>query len=322
MSKVISIVIPCHNAGRWIAFAIESALNQKYLKNPEVIVIENGSTDNTAEIAQRYLPRIDFIQTESALTNGNIARNIGLRRATGTWIQFLDGDDYLEPQKVATNLRVAIASDNCDAVYSPIIEETSFNDKAVNRHVISYDESEDDYLRWIRWKLCQTGGVLWKRDALETIGGWNEAMPHCQDNEICLRALKAGLHFVFDPNPGAVYRIHGQTTVSRRSPNAVSHTKSRLQIEMLDWLDAEGLATDEHRLALGQALFENARMVARSDIETATRLLRTNRKNYSVSPSGPAAPRTYRLTYWLFGFANAERIARLFRPKKRTETRA
>jgi glycosyltransferase involved in cell wall biosynthesis len=311
----VSIVIPCHNAEAWLAQTIESALNQVGIGSPEVIVIENGSTDKSLQIAGRYRHRIKLIETKAPLANGNVARNLGLEQATGDWIQFLDADDYLKPDKIASNLQAASSVSDCDAVYSPVIEETCRTGEVTDQHTTDYSDSEDIYLRWIRWKLCQTGGVLWRRQSLQKIGGWNADFSHCQDNEVCLRALHNMLSFAFDPHPRAVYRIYGEQTVSRKNPNTVSHTKSELQLEMLRWLESQDRATTAHRQAVGQALFENARMVARTHIDTAAQLLRRCRTECKLVLRGPAAPLSYRLSFRFLGFANAERLARLRRLK-------
>ena len=269
----------------------------------ETIVVLNNCTDDSPFVARNHLHMVDVLEAPASVSNGNMARNLGLAEATGDWVQFLDADDYLEPGKIASNLR--LVQDGIDAVYSPVIEESGSE-----RHVTEYFADEDDPLRWIRWKLCQTGGLLWRREALDKIGGWDESMPHCQDNELCGRALRSGLEFAFDLNPGAVYRIHGEDTVSRKDPNAVSRTKTRLQVEMLEWLEKSGTATDTHRMAVGQALLENIRMIARTDIDAADALRREYSDRVEPVLAGPAAPRAYRLAYRTLGFRAAEQLAR------------
>ena len=65
----------------------------------------------------------------------------------------------------------------------------------------------DVFTQWIRWHIPQTGGCLWRRDALVRAGGWKEGQPCCQEHELYHRALMAGLRFRFTPTPGAVYRM-------------------------------------------------------------------------------------------------------------------
>src|SRR3982751_1131228 len=93
-----SILIPCSTPERWIAQAIESALAQTW-PDREVIVVDDGSTDGSIEVIQRFDGRIRF---ESGPNRGsNVARNRLLALAEGEWLQYLDADDYLLPHKIA-----------------------------------------------------------------------------------------------------------------------------------------------------------------------------------------------------------------------------
>ncbi len=97
MSMRISVVIPAYNAGRYIGRAIDSVLAQTRPAE-EIIVVDDGSTDNTAEIAGAYGDRIRFIRQENA--GASVARNTGIAAATGNWIAFLDADDEWLPEKL------------------------------------------------------------------------------------------------------------------------------------------------------------------------------------------------------------------------------
>lgn len=92
----VSIIIPVYNKEKYIGKTLESVVNQSF-KNYEVIVINDGSTDNSLSIIEEYSKRYSQIQVHT-IPNGGVsnARNIGLKYAKGEWIQFLDGDDYIE----------------------------------------------------------------------------------------------------------------------------------------------------------------------------------------------------------------------------------
>lgn len=96
MSKLVSIIIPCFNASRWIAETIESCLQQTY-SNIEIIVIDDGSTDNSLLIIKNYENQITYQSIPH--NGGNYARNLGLKLSSGEYIQFLDADDYILPKK-------------------------------------------------------------------------------------------------------------------------------------------------------------------------------------------------------------------------------
>ncbi len=98
---LVSVIIPTYNYGRYLPRAIESCLNQSYTAL-EIIVVDDGSTDNTQEVAKRYQDRIVYIRQE----NGGVsaARNKGLEQATGAFIAFLDADDYITEDAIQTRL--------------------------------------------------------------------------------------------------------------------------------------------------------------------------------------------------------------------------
>src|SRR5262245_36644589 len=94
---LVSILIPCYNAERWIAQAIESALTQSWPAK-EVLVVDDGSTDRSLNIIKSFGGRI---RSEASNHRGsNQTRNRLLELAHGQWVQYLDADDYLRPGKI------------------------------------------------------------------------------------------------------------------------------------------------------------------------------------------------------------------------------
>ena len=93
----VSAVIPAYNSGESIARAIESVLCQTYPAD-EIIVVDDGSTDNTAEMVQSFGERVIFIRQENA--GASVARNTGIQAARFDWIAFLDADDEWVPEKL------------------------------------------------------------------------------------------------------------------------------------------------------------------------------------------------------------------------------
>jgi hypothetical protein len=169
------------------------------------------------------------------------------------------------------------------------------------------------YAQWLAWELPQTGGGLWRRSALEALGGWKEDQPCCQEHELYLRALKSGLRFVFAPSAGAIYRIWSEETLCRKDPRMVVRVKAGLIDELAQWLKARNLWTDTHRRAAGQACFEMARTLARSHLQEAASYHRDRRSRGLIHLHGPAAPGAYRIVYAALGFAGAEKFARILR---------
>jgi glycosyltransferase involved in cell wall biosynthesis len=108
VAPLVSIIIPCHNAAPWLAATLESALGQTWPEK-EIILVDDGSTDDSLAIARSYEPRGVCVHTQP---NGgaSAARNTGLRETHGEYIQFLDADDLLAPDKIALQMALAESS--------------------------------------------------------------------------------------------------------------------------------------------------------------------------------------------------------------------
>ena len=291
-----------------MAVAVESALGHT-CDSVEVIVIDDGSTDGSPEVIQAYGDRIRSVCRQNR--GGNPTRNELLAMATGEWVQFLDADDYLQPEKVANQLNsTGQACGTVDAIYSPHITEVWRDGRVVEQSTSVIDSAMSLEEQWIRWQVAQTGAVLWRRESLLAIGGWNEAYPCCQDNEVTLRAIQHGLKFHFCPDAGAVYRIWSQATVCRKDPFRVIEKKTHLIDQMKNWLQQQNRWTPALAAAAGQAFFEMSRTMAAYDLPRAVDYQQERRKIGDYQVCGPAAPLSYRVMHRVAGFELAERVAR------------
>jgi glycosyltransferase involved in cell wall biosynthesis len=310
MRPSVSILIPCYNAGRWIGASIESALENKGPQD-EVIVVDDGSTDGSLEIIQSFGDRIRW---EAGDHRGGCAtRNRLVELSTGEWLQFLDADDYLLPGKIEAQLREAPSLEAADVLYSQVQEEEWLDGRPLPKRLSPMNEEADLCARWINWDLPQTGGALWKKSSLLRIGGWNLRMPCCQEHELYLRAIQAGLRFERTPTAGAVYRIWSSQTVCQRDPVQLARIKTGLIENMLSWLESRGELREIHRRYAGEACFAMARRWMQEDPAGACAYHDALQKRGLMRPAGAPAPWHYRVVYRLFGFRAAEELARRFR---------
>ena len=311
----VTVGIPCFNAARWLAQAIQSALDQREVEI-EVIVVDDGSTDGSVAIAQSFGERVKVIA--GGHQGANHARNLILQKATSEWVQYLDADDYLEPAKISTQLREA--GDACkkndgrdaDVIYSPVWVET-WSAASSTRVASESSPDADIFTQWIRWHIPQTGGCLWRREALLRVGGWREGQPCCQEHELYLRALMAGLRFTFTPTPGAIYRIWSEGTLCRKDPLLVIHVRTALFDTLIEHLAQKNLLAETHRREIGRACFEMSRTFAQHDLAGAAAYHAERKVRGLIHAAGPAAPLSYRIIHSLFGFTVAEKIARWMR---------
>lgn len=191
----ISVVIPCYNAQDFIAEAIESVLDQTY-KPYEIIVIDDGSTDKSAEIIKKYVPPVKLIQQEN---RGRVeARKTGFYYATGQWIALLDADDYWAKEKLEKQVEVINSIDK-----SVVMIHT--NDKWIGNiedHNATYVSNRPklmDFPYLFQRNIIATSSVLLRKDVLdEVIPFWNLGRLRAQDYGLYLLMLCHGFAYYID----------------------------------------------------------------------------------------------------------------------------
>lgn len=320
MRTLVSILIPCHNNARWVGQTIESALAQTW-PDKEVIVVDDGSTDQSLDVIRSFRDRIRW---EAGPNRGaNAARNRLLELARGDWLQYLDADDYLLPSKVAQQFECLVAHPSTDVAFGPIIKE-HWATTSVQREELPIPEPHDPWILLARWYLPQTGGCLWRRQAIVDVGGWKLDQPCCQEHELYLRLLMAGKSFTHWPHAGAIYRQWGEHTVCRRDVPEVHRRRLEIEQRAEDFLRANGDLTPARLHAMNLARFEIARSEWPLDEAFARKV---TERVYVTEPSfvpddTPAAPRRYRIALQFLGFRRTERLAEWLRGQPRMSAQA
>jgi Glycosyl transferase family 2 len=217
MSPRVSIIIPCRDGAAWLGESIESCLGQNW-PNLQIIVVDNGSTDGSLDLAKRYEARgITVLVCERA--GASAARNAGLAHADGDLIQFLDADDLLDVDKirrqverldaapaasVASGAWVRFAHDPSQAVFTP---------EAVWR-----DFAPEDFLiaSWLGGGMMPNFAWLTPRAVIERAGPWNETLSVYDDGEFFCRVVLASSGIAFCADARGYYRSAGGPTLSKR----------------------------------------------------------------------------------------------------------
>ena len=306
--RLVSILIPCFNAEQWIGQAIDSALAQTY-PNREVIVVDDGSSDGSLAIIRGYGDRIRYETGPNR--GGNRTRNRLLELAEGAWLQYLDADDYLMPDKIER--QVAFLSSghaDVDIVYGPVTME-HWSEAGSERSELPIPEPHDEWILLARWFLPQTGAPLWRKSALVDIGGWKADQPCCQEHELYLRLLMAGKRFAYCAAGGAVYRQWSDQTVCRRDVPEVNRQRLEIKRRAQEFLAVRGELTPARLAALNVARFEIARNAWKYDRRLATAIEQQIRltDRHFVPKGTRAAPLRYQLAYRMLGFERTEELA-------------
>lgn len=301
-----SVLIPCHNAERWIGEAIRSALAQTFPVT-EIIVLDDGSTDTSPAIVRSFGHRVRWVSGPNR--GAGAARNELLRLARGEWVQYLDADDWLMPGKIEGQAALLPEHRDADVLFGPVtIEDWSSGEPCLAPSPIP--EPRDPWILLARWHLPQTGAPLFRRKALLDVGGWNEDQPCCQEHELYLRLLMSGKRFLYAEAGGAVYRIWSEETLCRRDKALTRRERRRITDRLETHLAENGLLTAERRQAINQARFEMARMAWLTDPHEAAQIMAEIRRSQpGFRPAEAAAPAAYRFAYHALGFAAAETLA-------------
>jgi len=191
-NPLVSIIIPAYNAERFIKRVLESALAQTY-KNIEIIVIDDGSTDKTAEIVKNYKdPRIIYLYQKNQ--GQGPARNNGIKKSQGEYITFLDADDYYFPEKVEKQVRFLENHPEYQAVYCNALHfysdnPTVFFKKKGNFH------SGDIFKDLLESSYINPNTIMVYRKVLDKAGLFNENRYYPEDWELWLKISRAGFKF-------------------------------------------------------------------------------------------------------------------------------
>jgi glycosyltransferase involved in cell wall biosynthesis len=321
-APLVSILIPCYNARQWIAQAVESALAQTW-PNKEVIVVDDGSTDCSLEVIRTFGDRIRW---ETGPNHGlEVTRNRLLALAKGDWLQCLDADDYLLPDKIADQIS-GVALEEADVICGPWYLEFYEQGRAVKREVLTVPalNENDPWFLLIRWMMPGTHAGLLRRSAIQDVGGWKLDQPACEDYALYVRLLMAGKRFVYTPATGAVYRHWSNTTRHRKNPLVTLLARVEVINHAADHLSATGQMTPSHQDAIAHARLECARGIYVYDRTLARQVARlaVSRHRGFRLPAASCFPAGYRLAYQLLGFSGAECVARLSRCLRAVPTAA
>ena len=193
MSKpLVSVIIPTFNRGYCLEESIRSVLEQSFI-DFELVVVDDGSTDNTSELVRRF-PAVKLIRLEEN-RGVSFARNRGVVEAQGDWVGFLDSDDLWEQGKLATQVKWIERHPDLQAVYTDEIWiRNGLRVNPMNKH---RKYSGDIFRYCLPLCIVSPSSVLLRAKVLSEVGGFDESMPVCEDYDLWLRIAKRyPFHFI------------------------------------------------------------------------------------------------------------------------------
>lgn len=301
---MVSIIIPYIDEHDFLADAVASATVQ-YEVDTEIILVCNARA-----IPEGYNPIPEEIKNVVFLhepqSGSAHARNAGLHAAKGEWVQFLDVDDLLHPQKIHHQLMVPDA----DIIVSP--------------HVYVYLSGKKENSKWLPqdiWigllnsGLGSTSSMLWKRQALLDVGGWNTSYQSHQEYELLFRLIAAGKKII--PND------HCETVVRQRVRGSITATSRPVRVKegirvremMWNYLVSQRENSPERFEAFRQYIFRQMRGLFRQDKQEALSLYEKYFSKLPFTPKEINVP-GYAILYRLFGFEHTESIIKFYVSRK------
>ncbi len=204
----VSVVMPAYNVEQWITTALASVAGQT-LRPHEVIVVDDGSTDDTVRRVQSGGVGVRLIHTDRANAAG--ARNAGVEAATGDWVAFLDADDWWLPEHLSRAARHLTRSG--DAAYMCHFRALPHGADRPEDQPRHLDEpraglSQDVFLDWLARKpYFNHQGVVVRRDVINAAGRYDPSQVRRHDFEMFMRVIN-GRTWSYNPEVGTIYRAN------------------------------------------------------------------------------------------------------------------
>lgn len=250
-SSLVSILIPCYNAQLYVAESVESALGQTW-PNIEVIVVDDGSTDESVEVLKSFGQRIRF---EAGPNHGAcLARNRAFELSHGEYIQFLDADDKLDPHKLSKQLQL-METEQADMVLCNI---GLFGDSRGERpEKRPHPVPDGDTMMYFARHGIQTAAPLYKRCLFEQSSGFLPGLKRGQEADLHIRIGALNPRIAMLDEILVWVRMHDGERISNK-PSAINQIVATL-INQADFLEEHDAWTQERRAWIASNLLQSSR---------------------------------------------------------------
>ena len=324
MPKLVSVIIPCFNAEKWLREAIDSVLAQTY-PQIEIIVIDDGSSDRSLSIIKSYGDKVIWRTGENQ--GANKARNLGFSLARGEYIQYLDADDYLLPDKIAKQVQCLEATCG-DFVYSDWRYQHHLDNGEIHLDKVRVCGIKADFLQSLlsndRWS--NLAPILFTRQVVKKVT-WDESLDAAQDRDFLLSVMLASAKPVYQPGCDSIYRMHSGATISTASKLRWLKAHCLVMEKAKTQLSAMGLFNSKYRQALATGYWKMGKEYLYSNCgknkSNSHNIPYVNYaaildKVYQLAPNLLIQDKSklYKIFYKLFGYQATEKLSYLFYSQK------
>jgi glycosyltransferase involved in cell wall biosynthesis len=251
--SLVSVIIPTHQRAHLIRKSIQSVLDQSY-NNIEIIVVDDCSSDNTAEVVNAiHAPHIRYLRHD-ANKGASAARNTGIKNAKGNYIAFQDSDDLWLPGKLERQMHlIEYAPSDVGIVYSCFKRITQGKEELIPYSWVNKRDG-DIHDELLKGSFIGLPTILVRKQCFEILGGFDEALPRLQDWELVLRFSK---HYRF------LY-IDDPLLVASSTPNSISENKTSRVVALKHILDKHRESFKKHPLILANYYYSIAEFLCTS----------------------------------------------------------
>lgn len=241
----ISVIIPTYNRAQLIVEAIDSVLAQTRIPD-EIIVIDDGSTDNTREVLRRFGALVRVIPVENR--GPSAARNLGLEASTGDLIAFLDDDDTLTPESIELRAEFLEQHQSFDVVYGDIrITDLLGNEMWRHSQRSGTDNSESAFAALTKWNIMPIHAFMFRRSCFSKVQGFDTDLRVLEDHQFWLRM---SLHFKFHYLDHVMgdYRYH-EDQVTTKKHREMCETQIAVRSEFIQTPEFQALHPAQRAVA-------------------------------------------------------------------------
>ncbi|GAB6122588.1 glycosyltransferase family 2 protein [Dysgonomonas termitidis] len=250
----VSILIPCYNSETYLQETLQSCITQQY-PNIEIIIVDDGSTDKSVEIAKDWVHKFDNIQLYSQPNSGVCcARNLAFERSTGDYIVYLDSDDLISSDLISSQMELLEgANDNVIATCSWGRFYTSIDDFNIEKKSVykDYESSIGLIEDLLNDGMFGLTCYLTPRSIIDKAGTWNETLTINTDGEFFIRVIANADKIKFSKHGCLFYRSNNPNSISRRKPIEAKGASLLFSYELiLEYLKSRNLLTPMAKVGL------------------------------------------------------------------------
>ena len=297
---LVSVIIPCHNAEKYIAECIESVMTQTY-RDIEMILVENNSSDSTLKLLHEFSTKYpDKVKVLTETKPGaSLARNAGLSIAKGEWVQFLDADDLLLPNKISNQVQLVSGS------VANLVAGNYLRIENCNTEKIFTVKNSWEGL--IIGRLGVTSSNLWRKSSLLAVGGWDD-IKSSQEAMLMFKLLQQNNEVIFDDEFNAIKMERSNLSISKTNVKDNIIRYIELRIAIWKYLQSTGNLTEYLLRVLKINVFDSIKILYTENAEAGLRLYNEYVKHKFKPIQSSSTSFLYLVLYKVAGFRMVQNI--------------